>query len=158
MPAPKAELSSRLNLSVLRRHDPSIVEIVDSTSYVALYQHTTEWHKTGVEGTLFLFKRSRHPLYGFFILNRQGIENVCEDLSDGANLEVTPELIIYQAPSSSGFFLFVVVCVFFNSLARYQVACMVSGSLKRIIARGSGLGCRSKFYSLHSFILRNLGP
>jgi hypothetical protein len=129
MPAPKSSdanarlNSARLNLNVLRRHDSSISEIVDSTSYVALYQHTTEWHKTGVEGTLFLFKRlawlaclplsfllalgtdrtirTQAPLYGFYILNRQGIENVCEDLSEGSNLEVTPELIIYQSETSS---------------------------------------------------------
>ena len=32
----------QLNLNVLKRHDPSIVEIVDSTSYVVLYRYASK--------------------------------------------------------------------------------------------------------------------
>lgn len=48
-----------LNLRVLQRHDPTITDIVDSTSYAVLYDFQDDrWHKTGKEGTLFIYERS----------------------------------------------------------------------------------------------------
>lgn len=38
------------------------------------------------------------PHYGFFILNRHGVDSFCEDLVDENNLELTPEYIIFQSP------------------------------------------------------------
>lgn len=47
-----------LNLKVLQRHDPSIVSIVDSATYVVLYAYDGEdWIKEGIEGSMFIFKR-----------------------------------------------------------------------------------------------------
>ncbi|GAA96130.1 uncharacterized protein L969DRAFT_44102 [Mixia osmundae IAM 14324] len=87
-----------LNLKTLRRHDPSIIEILDSSSYVVLYRHADgAWTKTGVEGTLFLFRRRSTPLYGFFVLNRNGVDNVSESLDDEESIETTPQFIIVQS-------------------------------------------------------------
>lgn len=44
-------------------------------------------------------ERSRHPRYGFFILNRQGLENFVDDLVDEQCLEVVPEFLIYTSKS-----------------------------------------------------------
>ncbi|PWN51298.1 PH domain-like protein [Violaceomyces palustris] len=88
------------NVKVLRRHDPSITEIIESASFVVLYSHQNEWTKTGVEGPMFLFRRSSPPYNGFFIMNRNGVENFSADMTPDDDLEITPEFIIYRPESS----------------------------------------------------------
>jgi hypothetical protein len=69
---------------------------------------------------MFLFKRSfsplspratsderrsnRPPYHGLFILNRQGPDNFCEDLTDEDALELTDDFVIFSAPNERGFF------------------------------------------------------
>lgn len=96
------EARSSFNLKVLRRHDPSIVEIVETASFVVLYNYNGgEWTKTGVEGPLFLFRRRLPPYNGFFLMNRNGVENFSADVTPDDDLEITPEFIIYR-PETSG--------------------------------------------------------
>ncbi|KAG9292028.1 hypothetical protein G9A89_017927 [Geosiphon pyriformis] len=88
-----------VNLSVLRRHDKNIVEIIDSSSYVVVYKfdnQTRSWTKKGVEGTLFVFKRCVQPVYGFIVMNRLGIDNFVASLTDGMNIEFTDTYIMYK--------------------------------------------------------------
>ncbi|KAI3605865.1 hypothetical protein WG66_012400 [Moniliophthora roreri] len=64
------------NLKVLRRRDPSIVSIFDQFSHVCVYHHNGEkWEKHGYEGSMFLYERDAYPPYGFYILNRMGMED-----------------------------------------------------------------------------------
>ncbi|KAG6812518.1 hypothetical protein H0H92_002409 [Tricholoma furcatifolium] len=64
------------NLKVLRRRDPSITSIFDQFSHVCLYHHTaTKWEKHGYEGSMFLYERDSYPPYGFYILNRMGMDD-----------------------------------------------------------------------------------
>ncbi|KAF8067884.1 hypothetical protein FPV67DRAFT_1765394 [Lyophyllum atratum] len=64
------------NLKVLRRRDPSIVSIFDQFSHVCLYHHNgTKWEKQGYEGSMFLYERESYPPYGFYILNRMGMDD-----------------------------------------------------------------------------------
>jgi hypothetical protein len=54
--------------------------------------------------------RSQPPLYGFFILNRHGVENFSHYLEDEAALELTPEYIIVQGDDGElGFLLYQVI-------------------------------------------------
>ncbi len=100
--ASTSEARSSFNLKVLRRHDPSIVEIFETASFVVLYNYNNgEWTKTGVEGPLFLFRRRLPPYNGFFLMNRNGIENFSADVTPDDDLEITPEFIIYR-PETSG--------------------------------------------------------
>ncbi|CAG8531184.1 1006_t:CDS:2, partial [Ambispora leptoticha] len=95
---PKARLA--VNLSVLRRHDKNIVEIIDSSSHVVVYKfdtQTTSWTKKGVEGTLFVFKRCIQPVYGFIVMNRVGIDNFVASLTDNMDIESKNGYIIYKA-------------------------------------------------------------
>lgn len=97
-------LSARtsLNLKVLRRHDPSIVTILETASFVVLYNYNDgEWTKTGVEGPLFLFRRRVPPYNGFFLMNRNGVENFSADITPDDDLEITPEFIIYRPETSN---------------------------------------------------------
>ncbi|KAF8636045.1 hypothetical protein AX17_003840 [Amanita inopinata Kibby_2008] len=64
------------NLKVLRRRDPSIVSIFDQFSHVCVYHHNgKKWEKQGFEGSMFLYDRESYPPYGFYILNRMGMED-----------------------------------------------------------------------------------
>ncbi|RDB27625.1 hypothetical protein Hypma_003804 [Hypsizygus marmoreus] len=64
------------NLKVLRRRDPSILSIFDQFSHVCLYHHNgTKWEKQGYEGSMFLYERESYPPYGFYILNRMGMDD-----------------------------------------------------------------------------------
>ncbi|SPO23771.1 related to decapping enzyme [Ustilago trichophora] len=96
------EARTAFNLKVLRRHDPSIVSIVETASFVVLYNYNGgEWTKTGVEGPLFLFQRRLPPYNGFFLMNRNGVENFSADITPEDDLEITPEFIIYR-PATNG--------------------------------------------------------
>ncbi|UZJ54665.1 hypothetical protein CBS101457_003985 [Exobasidium rhododendri] len=87
----------QINMKVLRRHDKAIVDIIESASFVVLYSHNGEWTKTGIEGPMFLYRRSVNPPYGFFVLNRNGVENFSANLTTEDDLELTTEFIIYRA-------------------------------------------------------------
>jgi hypothetical protein len=85
-----------INLNVLKRHDHSIHTIIDTTSHVVLYDFTqNQWKKRGVEGTLFLYERSKEPKHGFLILNRVGLDNLQVDLKE---LQIQPsgEYLMYK--------------------------------------------------------------
>lgn len=50
-----------LNLRVLQRHDSTITDILELTSYAVLYKFSDDkWSKTGKEGTLFVYDRCGH--------------------------------------------------------------------------------------------------
>lgn len=64
------------NLTVLRRHDPSIDTILDVFPHVCVYAHDgVRWEKAGYEGVLLLFERKpgHYPPYGFYIMNRMSV-------------------------------------------------------------------------------------
>ncbi|KAF8918910.1 hypothetical protein CPB85DRAFT_1430069 [Mucidula mucida] len=66
------------NLKVLRRRDPSITTIFDQFSHVCVYHfniNTNKWEKLGYEGSMFLYERNEYPPYGFYVLNRQGMDD-----------------------------------------------------------------------------------
>ncbi|PVV04962.1 hypothetical protein BB560_000526 [Smittium megazygosporum] len=110
-------LRKKLNLSVLRRHDPQIDRIVDSTSHVALYQYDNDaqsWCKKGIEGAMFVVRRKSgalsknsdrksnkhdHKRYSFalIILNRLNLENHYEILTPHFNFQVQGGIIMYQS-------------------------------------------------------------
>lgn len=55
---PNPLLMHPLNLKVLQRHDPSIVDIIESATYVVLYHYEDDgWKKEGIEGSMFIYKR-----------------------------------------------------------------------------------------------------
>ncbi|KAJ7098353.1 hypothetical protein C8R44DRAFT_988877 [Mycena epipterygia] len=69
------------NLKVLRRRDPSIISIFDQFSHVCVYHHNGQtWEKNGFEGSMFLYERDSYPPYGFYILNRMGMDDYIQRL------------------------------------------------------------------------------
>jgi len=93
------EARRAVNLNVLQRHDKNICEIIDSASHVVVYEfsrQTNEWSKRGVEGTLFLFRRSLPPTFGFFVMNRLSVENFIGFIAETKELQITEKFIIYR--------------------------------------------------------------
>ncbi|GJN93322.1 hypothetical protein Rhopal_006369-T1 [Rhodotorula paludigena] len=99
----KEEIRQQLNLKNLQRHDPRIDRIITSTSHASLYDNKgTGWVKTGVEGPLFLFSRSVAPNYGFFVLNRNGLEYVQEFLTPECEVKSGGEFILFESGTDAG--------------------------------------------------------
>lgn len=92
-----------INFNVLRRHDPEITSLIDSTSYVVIYRYFHgAWSKTGLEGTMFIFQRQSPPLYGVFVLNRQGLDNMSQGLLSGWEVDLDEGLIIWRNEGATG--------------------------------------------------------
>lgn len=92
-----------MNLAALQQRDPYISEIVDTASQVALYSFnstSTEWEKTSIEGSLFIYKRSASPLHGFMILNRLGLNNLVEPLTRHVEFQQQDPFLLYRNSKS----------------------------------------------------------
>ncbi|KZV72027.1 hypothetical protein PENSPDRAFT_374649 [Peniophora sp. CONT] len=104
-PAPGAaamapELKYAQNLKVLKRADPSIESIVDQFPHVCIYQYdfaAHKWEKRGFEGSFFIFERRAYPPYGFFILNRMGMEDYVQYMYPEDALKPDNALLLYRA-------------------------------------------------------------
>ncbi|KAJ1555341.1 mRNA-decapping enzyme 1B [Cladochytrium tenue] len=89
------------NLSVLRRHDAAVSEIVDLATYVVVYNFDPErqaWARRGVEGTLFVVRRAVAPWYSLVVLNRLALENFTVGLSPSMEIQTTGNYLIYRTP------------------------------------------------------------
>ncbi|KAI9295738.1 PH domain-like protein [Neoconidiobolus thromboides FSU 785] len=74
-----------LNLKVIKRYDPNIIAILDSSSHSVIYDFDEKqigWKLANYSGPLFLFKRKIAPFYGIFILNRENLNNFIFYLSN----------------------------------------------------------------------------
>ncbi|XP_018110316.1 mRNA-decapping enzyme 1B isoform X1 [Xenopus laevis] len=88
-----------ISLAALRRHDPYIQSIVDVASQVALYTFShkaSEWEKTDVEGTLFVYTRSASPKHGFTIMNRLSMENRTEPITKDLDFQLQDPFLLYR--------------------------------------------------------------
>ncbi|PLB34114.1 Dcp1 family protein [Aspergillus candidus] len=100
---PPLRTNEELNLAVLRRHNPSIQNILSLAPYAVVYIFSAtsrQWEKSGIEGTLFVCQLSQGPLgeerYTVFVLNRRGLTNFDVPLTDGENVELTEEYVILK--------------------------------------------------------------
>ncbi|KAJ5223442.1 Dcp1-like decapping [Penicillium chermesinum] len=107
-PAPKLRSNEELNLSVLRRHNPSITNVLSLANYAVIYifsPSTRSWEKTGIEGSLFVCALEPGSLgeerYSAFVLNRRGLENFDLQLLDRENVELTEEYVILKDDDSA---------------------------------------------------------
>lgn len=104
-PEPGLPLRSNeeLNLTVLRRHNPSITAILSLAPYAVVYifsSTTRQWEKSGIEGTMFVCQLQQGSLgeerYSVFVLNRRGLNNFDTALTDANNVEITDEYVILK--------------------------------------------------------------
>ncbi|KAG9060917.1 hypothetical protein KI688_007874 [Linnemannia hyalina] len=86
-----------VNLNVLQRHDPHISDILDSSSYVVVYKFDEDSQAWVRLFSMFCRESlSTLPSYGFFIMNRLGIDNMMADLTGDMALQLTSDYIIYR--------------------------------------------------------------
>lgn len=90
---------TRINLAALKRQDPYISTITDSSTHVAVYSFSPQsngWEKTDVEGTLFVYRRVAPPYWGFTIMNRLSMENLTEPLNDELEFQTQNPFLLYR--------------------------------------------------------------
>ena len=102
-----------INLRTLKRIDPSIGEIIESSSQSALYTfdpNSDKWFKQEYEGCLHLFERfgtfslsssnciklNVKPRYGFMILDQGSVKHYTEDIKPGALVQMIDTNMIGQ--------------------------------------------------------------
>jgi len=89
-----------INLSVLKRYDSSITNIIESSSHVVVYSFEPSlqtWKKRGIEGTMFIFKRTKEPTTGFLVMNRLTPDNLTVHITANMEIEITGDFVIYKA-------------------------------------------------------------
>ncbi|KAK5706699.1 hypothetical protein LTR97_001689 [Elasticomyces elasticus] len=101
---PPQRSNTELNLTVLRRYNPSINSIVSIAPFAVLYTFSPDsqaWEKCGVEGTLFICHLSDTGTgtgrYNAMILNRKSLENFEAELKSADDVEITDEYVILQS-------------------------------------------------------------
>lgn len=95
---PPSRTNTELNLSVLRRYNPLIRNILSIAANAVVYVFTPStqaWEKSGVEGTLFVCDQVDEQ-YCMIVLNRRGLENLMLDLGEMEDVERTEELLILR--------------------------------------------------------------
>jgi hypothetical protein len=107
---PSTRTNTELNLSVLRRYNPSILTILSIAANAVIYlftPSTQQWEKSGVEGTLFVCETDPPSTtidagYCVVVLNRRGLGNLILDLAQAQDVEVTDELLIMRFQEDGG--------------------------------------------------------
>ncbi|KAJ3166000.1 mRNA-decapping enzyme 1B [Irineochytrium annulatum] len=116
-----AAARNAVNLKVLRRYDPTIRSILDSSSHVVVYDFdpvNQSWTKKGIEGTLFITTRSppapvngarqhphqNHTSHTLFILNRLSTENFVQPIDVDTEVQILGDYVIcrWDAPPAGG--------------------------------------------------------
>uniref|UniRef100_A0A0D9W149 WH1 domain-containing protein n=1 Tax=Leersia perrieri TaxID=77586 RepID=A0A0D9W149_9ORYZ len=100
-----------LNLTVLRRVDPAVADILMTAAHVVLYSFDDtkyQWSRKPVEGSLFIIKRNAQPRFQFVVMNRKNTENLTEDLLGGFEYEIQVPYIMYRnaAQETTGIWFF----------------------------------------------------
>ena len=88
---------------------------------VALYKYEkTEWEKTNIEGTLFVYERKCEPTYGFLILNRLSATNLVQPVTKDIDLQDKSPFLLYKLKVWSGLFQIIIFWQVFYEIANTQ--------------------------------------
>ena len=85
-------------MSVLKRMDEDILEILYSATHVAVYEFDTtrkSWKRSDIEGTLFLVKRCSAPRFRMIVVNSKRIDNFMEEVDGSLECEVLQTFLLY---------------------------------------------------------------
>ncbi|CAN6439142.1 unnamed protein product [Victoria cruziana] len=99
MPNLDQESTKVLNLTVLRRIDPFVEEILTTAAHVTFYEFNIEqsrWSRKDVEGSLFVVKRNTQPRFQFIVMNRRNTDNLVENLLGDFEYEVQGPYLLYK--------------------------------------------------------------
>jgi len=97
----------RMNLASLQRIDPYIAGILMSSPQVAIYKYVgTEWEKTNIEGTLFVYERKCEPCFGFLVLNRLSTTNLIQPITKDIELQDKTPFLLYKTKEIHGIWFY----------------------------------------------------
>lgn len=99
MPQLDQQSTKLLNLTVLKRIDPCVEDILFTAAHVTFYEFNTEqsqWSRKDVEGSLFVVKRNTQPRFQFIVMNRRNTENLVENLLGDFEYEVQVPYLLYR--------------------------------------------------------------
>ncbi|KAJ1446679.1 hypothetical protein M885DRAFT_545563 [Pelagophyceae sp. CCMP2097] len=95
--SPTPEKRASDSLSALRRVDGRVVEVLAAATHTTLYDFADgEWRRTGVEGPLFVVRRSSAPLHRLIVLNRLSMDNLVEGIDETLQVEVVERYLIFR--------------------------------------------------------------
>ncbi|CAO1411065.1 unnamed protein product [Diamesa tonsa] len=98
----------RMNLVAIQKVDPYAKEILDSSSHVAFYKFKTNWEKSDIEGSFFIYSRIAAPFYSIFINNRLNTNSLVEPITKQIELQSQPPFLLYRNDRSkiNGFWFY----------------------------------------------------
>lgn len=74
---------------------------------VALYKYVgTEWEKTNIEGTLFVYERKCEPVNGFLILNRLSSRNFIQPITKEVEIQDKSPFLLFKKEDIFGIWFF----------------------------------------------------
>lgn len=74
---------------------------------MALYKYVgTEWEKTNIEGTLFVYERKCEPRFGFLILNRLSSTNLIQPITKDIELQDKTPFLLYKTKDIFGIWFY----------------------------------------------------
>ena len=108
--------NNELNLVVLQRHYPDVIQIVSHASFSVLYTFNPQngtWEKSDMEGPLFVCELLPAQLpgtrpssliqrYKAIILNRKSLNNFNMDLVSPSQIEVNDEFVMFNVVDNEG--------------------------------------------------------
>ncbi|WVW78361.1 hypothetical protein I302_100315 [Kwoniella bestiolae CBS 10118] len=80
------EYRNATNFRSVKRADPSVAQILDTSVYSVIYHYDevgAKWEKQKSEGPLFVVQRDKSPEWSLYMLNRQGLKNPAIPLIPG---------------------------------------------------------------------------
>ena len=89
----------KYNLSVLKRRDSAISQVLDMAGHVVMYRFNEDkqsWDRKNVEGSLFVVQRDSAPQHQFVVLNRLSSENLVENINEDFQMELTEQFLLYR--------------------------------------------------------------
>lgn len=113
----RSQLEFKMNLENIQKIDPFAKEILHSSSQVAFYVHSeeTEWEKTSLEGTFFIYNRTIQPHFSIFVTNRLRSNFVVQLITENMDFQSAPPFLLYRNDEMKRFGLW-----FSNTLESYK--------------------------------------
>lgn len=149
--------NNRINLAAIKKEDPYAREIVDFSSYVALYKYKKDWEKTGIEGTFFIYSRGNiEPRYSIFINNTKSQTNHVEPISKHIEFQNQPPFLLYRNEKSeiNGFWFGTSDCDRIHDLLNNLIKEMYSGQQAKLTNGNHGNNGQEQGMDIFSMLSR----
>ncbi|UVC50111.1 hypothetical protein MACK_003980 [Theileria orientalis] len=93
------QLRGRLSLKLLSTLDPFIENIINQTPFVTGYfiSPDNKWSRMGIEGFLYVVKRTRRPIHSFILINKKSENHLVEYITPEFQMNQNGNFIFYRS-------------------------------------------------------------